>query len=133
MASPRLIIAESKRSLDAKSFFDIYFHTSLSDAPTPGRPSQGEQEPESDNQALASRVAGRRGTVPHALVRRVPRLRAAAMVNHMWASTAFGGTPRLSALKEPGAVFANDKLFLHWSRRSCRLYLFPHVDPLPTI
>ena len=37
------------------------------------RPSQGEQELESDNQALASRVAERPGTVPHALVRRVPR------------------------------------------------------------
>ncbi len=46
------------------------------------RPSQGEQELESDNQALASRVAGRHGTVPHALVRRVPRLRAPSRFAH---------------------------------------------------
>ena len=39
--------------------------------PTRSRPSEGDQEPESDNQTLASRVAGRRDTVPHEGIRQI--------------------------------------------------------------
>ena len=55
----------------------ITFEIRIGSQPGEGCPSQSDHEPGRDNHALASRVAGRRGTVPHTLVRRVPRLRAA--------------------------------------------------------